>query len=144
MTSIIYKVRHSNNLEVRWPSRPLLEALGLQTKVRRRVVDYLEQQGIEALRVRELMDVFLPPPSAPLLDFSDLRRRIPILKQPQCGPLLHDSALLTLTEADLEPAYRAEWAARLDRLKVYELGAGRVYKRRQRTERKRGGGCVVR
>ena len=140
MTSIIDQVRHRNHLEVRWPSRPLLEALGLQTKVRRRVVEYLEQQGIEVLSVRELMNLFLPPPSAPLLDFSDLRRRIPILKQPQCGPILHDSALLTLTEVDLGPAYRAEWAARLDRLKVYELGAGRVRKRRQLSERKRGGG----
>jgi hypothetical protein len=140
MTSIIDQVRNRNNLEVRWPSRLLLEALGLQTKVRRRVVDYLEQQGIEALSVRELMDVFLPPPSAPLLDFSDWWRRIPILDQPQFGPILHDSALLTLTEADLGPAYRAEWAARLARLKVYELGEGRVHKRRQRTERKRGGG----
>ena len=92
------------------------------------------------MSVRELMDVFLPPPSAPLLDFSDWWRRIPILDQPQFGPILHDSALLTLTEADLGPAYRAEWAARLDRLKVYELGEGRVHKRRQRTERKRGGG----
>jgi hypothetical protein len=134
MTSIIDKVRHKNNLEVRWPSRPLLEALGLQTKVRRRVVDYLEQQGIEALSVRELMNLFLPPPSAPLLDFSDLWQCIPILKQPQFGPILHDSALLTLTEADLGPAYRAEWAARLDLLKVYELGEGRVRKRRQHTE----------
>lgn len=144
MTAIIDQVRHTNNLEVRWPSRPLLEALGLQTNVRRRVVEYLAQQGIEALSVRERMHLFLPPPSEPLLDFSDVWCHIPILKQPQCGPLLHDSALLTVTEADLGPAYRAEWAARLDRLKVYELGAGRVRTRRQRTERKGGGGCVVR
>jgi hypothetical protein len=143
MTSIIDMVRNRNNLEVRWSSHPLLEALGFQTKVWRRVADYLEQQGTEALSLRELMDVFLPPPSEPLLDFSDLWRRNPILNQPQCGPYLHDSALLTLTEADRGPAYRAAWARRLDRLKLYELGEGRVRKRRQRTGRKRGAGRVV-
>jgi hypothetical protein len=49
----------------------------------------------------ELMDVFLPPPSEPLLDCTDLWRRMPILDQPQFGPYLRDSALLTLAEVDL-------------------------------------------
>jgi hypothetical protein len=100
----------------------------------------MEQRGIEALSLRELMDVFLPPPSEPLLDFTDLWRRIPILDQPQCGPYLHDLALLTLAEADLGLALRAEWAVRLDRLKLYKLGERPTNKRRQRTESTRGGG----
>jgi hypothetical protein len=63
-----------------------------------------------------------------------------ILEQPQCGPYLNVSALLTLAEADLGPALRAEEAVRLDRLKLYELGERPANKRRQRIESKRGGG----
>ena len=133
-------MRNRNNRDARWPSRPLLDALGFQTKVRGRVEDYMEQRGIEALSLRELMDLFLPPPSEPLLDFTDLWRRIPLLDQPPCGPYLHDSALLTLAEADLGPALRAAWAVRLDRLKLYKLGERPAHKRRQRTESKRGSG----
>ena len=126
----IDRVRNSNNLDARWPSRSLLDAIGFQTKVRGRVEDYMEQHGIEALSLRELMDLFLPPSSEPLLDFTDLWRRIPILDQPQFGPYLHDSALRTLTEVDLGLAFRAEWAARLDRLKLYILGERSANKRR--------------
>jgi hypothetical protein len=86
------------------------------------------------------MDVFLPPPSEPLLACTDLWRRLPILDQPQCSPYLHDAALLTLAEVDLGPALRAEWAVRLDRLKLYKLGERPTNKRRQHTESKRGGG----
>ena len=103
----------------------------------------MEQRGIEAWSLRELMDVFLPPPSESLLDCTALWRRLPILDQPQWGPYLHDSALLTLAEADLGPAWRAEWAVRPDRLKLYKLGERPTNKRRQRTESKRGGGCVT-
>jgi hypothetical protein len=90
----------------------------------------MEQRGIETLSLRELMDLFLPPSSEPLLDFTDLWRRIPILEQPQFGPYLHDSALLTLTEADLGPSFRAEWAVRLDWLKLYVLGERSANNRR--------------
>jgi hypothetical protein len=103
------------------------------------VEDYLEQQEREVLSLRELMDLFIPPLSEPLLDFSDLWRCIPMLDQPQFGSILHDLALVTLTDADLGPAFRAEWAARLDRLTLYELSEGRVRKRRQRSGRKGGG-----
>ena len=139
MITTIDQVRNRNELDVRWPSRELIDALGFETKVRGRLVTYLEQRGMAALSLRALMDLFLPPLSEPLLDFSDLWRRIPMLDQPQFGPILHDSALVALTEADLGSAYRAEWAARLDRLKVYELSEGRVRKRRQRRGRPGGG-----
>ena len=66
--------------------------------------------------------MFLPPLSEPFLDFGDFWRHIPVLDQPQFGPYLHDSALVTLTDADLGTAFQSEWAARLDRLKLYELG----------------------
>jgi hypothetical protein len=135
----IDQVRNQNELDGRWPSRELIDALGFETKVRGRVANYLDQRGMAALSLRELMDLFLPPLSEPLLDFSDLWRRIPMLDQPQFGSILHDLAWVALTEADLGSAYRAEWAARLDRLKVYELSEGRVRKRRQRKGRTRGG-----
>lgn len=137
----INRVRDRNDLDVRWPSRQLIDALGFETKVRGRVEDYLAQRGIESLR--ELMDLFLPPLSEPLLDFSDLWQRIPIRDQPQFGSILHDLALLTLTEAGLGSAFRAEWAARLDRLTLYELSEGHVRKRRQRRGRKGGSDCIA-
>jgi hypothetical protein len=76
------------------------------------------------------------PPSRPATPVSTAA----ILDQPQCGPYLHDSALLTLAEADLGPALRAAWAVRLERLKLYKRGERPTNKRRQRTESKRGGG----
>ena len=75
-----------------------------------------------SLSLRELIALFLPPLSEPFLDFGDFWRHIPVLDQPQFGPYLHDSALVTLTDADLGTAFQSEWAARLDRLKLYELG----------------------
>ncbi len=62
-----------------------------------------------------------------------------MLDQPQFGSILHDSELETLTEADLRPAYRTAWAARLDRLTLYELREGRMRKQRQRRGKTVGG-----
>jgi hypothetical protein len=135
----IDRVRNRNDLDVRWPARPLLEALAFETRVRGRVADYMETRGVEALSLRELMDGFLPPLSEPFFDFDDFWRHIPMRDQPQFGPYLHDSALVTLTDADLGSAFRAEWAACLDRLKLYEIGIGRLRKHR-RPGRKREGG----
>ena len=127
----IDRVRNRNDLDMRWPSGPLLDGLGFETKVRGRVQEYMEQRGLEVLSLRDLMDLFLPPLSEPFLDFSDFWRHIPMLDQPQFGPILHDSALVTLTDADLGSAFRSEWAARLDRLNLYALGGGRVRKHRR-------------
>jgi hypothetical protein len=138
MMTIIDRVRNRNDLDVRWPARALLEALAFETRVGGRVADYMKTRGIEALSLRELMDWFLPPLSEPLLDFDDFWRHIPMLDQPQFGPYLHDSALVTLTDADLGSAFRAEWAARLDRLKLYELGTGRWRKHRRPGRQREG------
>ena len=125
------KVRNRNDLEVRWPAGWLLDALGFETRVRGRLAAYMEQRGVASLSVRELIDVFLPPLSEPCLDVSDCWRHIPVLDQPQLGPYLHDSALVTLTDADLGPAFQSEWAARLDRLTLYELEGRRVRRHRR-------------
>jgi hypothetical protein len=125
------KVRNRNDLDVRWPAGWLLDALGFETRVRGRLAEYMEQRGVASLSLRELIDLFLPPLSEPFLDFSDFWRHIPVLDQPQFGPYLHDSALVTLTDADLGPAFQSEWAARLDRLKLYGLGGRRVRRHRR-------------
>ncbi|OQY13108.1 MAG: hypothetical protein B6I31_01785, partial [Desulfobacteraceae bacterium 4572_19] len=46
---------------------------------------------------------------------------IPILKQPQFGSYLYDSALLTLTEIELCGAFKTEWMQRIYSLKLHEL-----------------------
>ncbi len=127
----IDKVRNRNDLDVRWPAGSLFDALRFETRVRGRLAEYEEQRGLEALSLRELMDLFLPPLSEPFLDFSDFWRHIPMLDQPQFSRYLHDSTLVTLTDADLGSALTSEWAARHDRLKLYELGGGRVRKHRR-------------
>jgi hypothetical protein len=48
--------------------------------------------------------------------------------------------LLTLAEAVLGPALRAEEAVRLDQLKLYEIGERPANKRWPRIESQRGGG----
>ena len=128
---IMDKVRNRNDLDVRWPAGWLLDALGFETRVRGRLAEYMEQRGVASLSLRELIDLFLPPLSEPFLDVSDFWRHIPVLDQPQFGPYLYDSALVTLTDADLGPAFQSEWAARLDRLKLYELGGRRVRRHRR-------------
>jgi hypothetical protein len=76
------------------------------------------------------------PPSRPATPVST----VAILDQPQCGPYLHGSVLLTLAEADLGPALRAEEAVRLDQLKLYGLGERPANTRWPGIESKRGGG----
>jgi len=56
----IGSIRNSNNLDVRWPSQVLLDAIGFQSRVRGRVEDYLKERGIEELSMMEFMDLFLP------------------------------------------------------------------------------------
>lgn len=114
-------IRIANDVDVRWPARELLDALALKTKVRRRVGDYLQARHIETLSLRGLMDIFLPAADAPVADLRDLWEKTPIFDQPQFGWMLHDQALLALTETDLGPAYRTEWALRMCKLMLHEL-----------------------
>ena len=101
-------IRITNDLDMRWPVAELVEALGFGTRVRHRVRDYLQARHIETLSLRELMDLFLPSADAPVTDLRDLWAKTPIFDQPRFGWMLHDHALLALTEADLGPAYRTE------------------------------------
>jgi len=123
MTTTIEIIRNCNDLDARWPSQLLLDAVGFHTRVRGRVEDYLRERRIEALNLKNLMDLFLPPASELISDISDFWRHVPILRQPQFGPYLHDSALLTLTEANMSPAFSSEWALRICKMKLYELRA---------------------
>jgi hypothetical protein len=67
------------------------------------------------------MDLFLPPASKHHKTESEFCSSIPILNQPQFGIYLYDSALLTLTEAELGPAFTEEWMLRICSLKLHEL-----------------------
>jgi hypothetical protein len=114
-------IRDTNDLDVKWPSETLVESIGFQTKPGNRIKDYLNDLGIVKLSLRELIDLFLPPASKIHKSKYEFWANIPILKQPQFGPYLYDSALLTLTEIELGAAFRAEWMLRIYSLKLHEL-----------------------
>ncbi len=111
----------TNDIDVKWPSGKLVESIGFQTKAGNRIKDYLNDHGIVKLSLRELIDLFLPPASNIFKSEYEFWVDIPILKQPQFGPYLYDSALLTLTEVELGAAFRAEWMLRIYSLKLHEL-----------------------
>jgi len=93
-------IRSTHDLDKPWPPRLLLDAIGFRTRVMGRVEDYLKRNNVRNLSLRELMDLFLPEALEPPFDeVAQFWRSIPMLRQPQFGPYLHDSALLTMTEA---------------------------------------------
>jgi hypothetical protein len=111
----------TNDINVKWPSENLVELIGFRTKAGNRIKDYLNDHGIVKLSLREFIDLFLPPASNIFKSKYEFWVAIPILKQPQFGPYLYDSALLSLTEAELGAAFRAEWMQRIYSLKLHEL-----------------------
>jgi len=114
-------IRETNNIDVKWPSEKLVDLIGFRERAGNRIKDYLRNHGIEGLSLRELMELFLTPASNRPKSESESWSNIPILRQPQFGIYLYDSALLTLTEVDLGSAFRAEWMARIYSLKLHEL-----------------------
>lgn len=114
-------IRTTNDLDVRWAVMELLDAVGFPRKVRGRVEDYLRARALATLSLRELMDLFLPPADAPVTDLRDLWAKTPMFDQPRFSWILHDYALLALTEADFGSAYRTEWALRMCKLMLHEL-----------------------
>jgi len=124
-------IRSSQDLDARWAIQSLLDAVGFRTRVRGRVEDYLKERGVEELSLREFMDLFLPPTSEPISDFTDFWLHVAILQQPQFGPYLFDSALLTLTETEMSPAFSSEWASRICKMKLFELRVSPANKRRR-------------
>lgn len=136
----IDNIRSANDLDRPWPVTLLLNAIGFPSRVRGRVEEYLEGKKIRNLSLREFMDLFLPAATEPPLDEVDqFWMSIPILRQPQFGPYLHDSALLTMTEAAMSQGFKIEWAMRICRLMLYELRERPANERLQRTEKKRRG-----
>lgn len=119
--SSIKSIHETNNSDAKWQSEKLVDSIGFRAKAGNRIKDYLRDNGIEGLSLRELMGLFLPPASNRHKSESEFWSNIPILSQPQFGIYLYDSAILTLTEADLGSAFRVEWMARIYSLKLYEL-----------------------
>ncbi len=114
-------IHEISNIDKKWPSEQLVDSIGFQTKAGNRTKDYLRSHGIEELSIRELMGLFLPPASNHFKSEDEFWESIPIRKQPQFGIYLYDSALLSLTEAELGSAFREEWMARVYSLKLHEL-----------------------
>jgi len=119
--SLIKLIHETNNIDVKWPSEKLIHSIGFRVKAGNRIKDYLRDHGIEELTLRELMGLFLPPASNRHKSEREFWSNIPILSQPQFGIYLYDSALLTLSEAELGSAFRAEWMSRIYSLKLHEL-----------------------
>jgi hypothetical protein len=109
------------DIDVKKPSNELVDLVDFRTKAGNRIKDYLKDHRIVELSLRELIDLFLPPASTTHKSKHEFWVNIPILKQPQFGPYLYDSALLTLTEAELGNSFRAEWMLRIYSLKLHEL-----------------------
>jgi hypothetical protein len=133
-------IKSTNDLDKPWLATLLLDAIGFQSRVRGRVEDYLEGHDIPSLSLRELMDLFLPAaPGPPIDELAQFGMNIPMLRQPQFGSYLHDSALLTMTEATMSQEFKTEWAIRICRMVLYELRKRPANKRLQRTANKRRG-----
>jgi hypothetical protein len=127
-------IKDTNDLDKPWPAQFLLDTVGFLSRVRGRVEDYLRRENVQSLSLRELMDLFLPSSEEPPFDeVAHFWMSIPILKQPQFGPYLHDSALLTMTEADMSQEFKTEWALRICRMMLYDLRERPANKRFRRT-----------
>jgi hypothetical protein len=109
------------DIDVKLPHETLVDLIGFQTKPGNRIKTYLETYDLLELSLRDLMDLFLPPASDVYISEDDFWLSIPILRQPQFGPYLYDSALLSLTEAELGDVFRSEWMLRIYSLKLHEL-----------------------
>ncbi len=123
----------SYDIDAKWPAATLVDLFCFRTKSRNRINDYLNDNGIAHLSLREFMDLFLPEGSDVYESKAKLYASIPILKQPQMGPYLYDSALLTITEIELGSAFRNEWMLRIYSLKTLELRSCPANKRFQQT-----------
>jgi hypothetical protein len=111
--------------------------------VRNRVEEYLERENVRNVSLKEAMDLFLPEALEPPFDeVAQFWMSIPMLRQPQFGPYLHDSALLTMTEAAMSKEFKVEWAMRICRLMLYDLRGRPTNKRLQQTTKKRRGRCA--
>ena len=136
---LLDKAEHKTyDIDVKWPSEELVDLIGFRTKAGNRIKDYLKDHRIVELSLKELIDLFLPSSSNTHKSEYEFWVSIPILKQPQFGPYLYDSALLTLTEAELGTAFRAEWMLRIYSLKLHELRHCPANKRFQQTAKSRG------
>ena len=131
-------IREANDIDAKWPSENLVDSIGFRTKAGNRIKDYLNDHGMVKLSLRELIDLFLPPASNIHKSEYELWVNIPILKQPQFGPYLYDSALLTMTEVELGAAFRAEWMLRIYSLKLHELRHLPANKRFKQPTKSRG------
>ncbi len=109
------------DIDVKLHHETLVDLIGFQTKAGNRIKDYLVTHGMLELTIRDLMDLFLPPASDVYISEDGFWLSIPILKQPQFGPYLYDSALLSFTEAELGDVFRSEWMLRIYSLKLHEL-----------------------
>lgn len=104
------------------PATLLLDAIGFEKRVKNRIEEYLTRKHIVSLSIYQLMDLFLPQYKEPIREYSywyDFE--IPLMEQPQFGPYLYDSALLSITEASMCKESRREWALRLYPLMLLEL-----------------------
>ena len=118
---MLKKINEVNNIDVKWPSEKLVDSITFRTKAGNRIKEYLINSGIVELSLRQFMDLFLPPASKSYKSEYDFWVNIPILKQPQFGSYLYDSALLRLTEIELCGAFKTEWMQRIYSLKLHEL-----------------------
>ena len=76
-------VQETYDIDVKCSSEQLIDLIGFRTKAGNRIKDYLNDHGIMALSLRELIDLFLPPASNTHKSEYEFWVNIPILKQPQ-------------------------------------------------------------
>lgn len=106
------------DLEVPVPVEELLAAISFELRVRNRIREYLSRTGISVFSPLHFLDLFIP--RTPFDHFS-LYTDAPIVRQQQLGVYLHESAVISIWQADLGSAWKAEWERRLLYLKLCEL-----------------------
>ncbi len=108
------------DLEIPVPVEELLAAISFERRVRNRIREYLSRTGISDISPLHFFDLFLP--RTPFDHFA-LYADAPIARQQQLGVYLHESAIISIWQADLGSAWKAEWERRLLHLKLCELRA---------------------
>jgi len=106
------------DLEIPVAVDELLAAISFELRVRNRVQEFLTSNGIIDISPLEFLDLFLP--RTPFDRFC-LHTDAPICRQQQLGIYLHESAVISIWQASLGTAWKAQWERRLLYLKLWEL-----------------------
>ena len=106
-------IRSVNNIEKRWPSDFIVDALLLEGRPRLSVERLLENRHATKLRLKDLMDFLIADTEN--LPFNRLHA-MPAYRQQNVGIKTYSALVDHLSGLDLGEAFNTEWAKRLKKL----------------------------